>query len=248
MKYKYKTVTVNNADDFVNAIDKGNMVINVPQRFRQEVFERMEIIKKQNDDYLFAYASCLFYFLDTVSKKREAFDIATKLANKGNAKGYLALGYYHWRFNHDNEQAISWFQKGADKGEILCVRWLGVIYNVEKDYAKAFFYYNEACKKGLTCAKYDVAFSYHHGEGVEKDPRKAFDLMLEAAKEGHSNAQEFIANAYRDGKVVEQSVNDALYWYLTAASNGNRHAMDLLLEQYSLDHIFSRLKIKKPNE
>lgn len=50
---------------------------------------------------------------------RHAADAITPLAEKGNTKAQYMLGrYYSWGYHHqcDNQKAIYWFEKAADKG------------------------------------------------------------------------------------------------------------------------------------
>ena len=252
MKYKYKIKWVNSTDEFIKAIDEGYMNIRIPNRFRHDVLERLSTLKKKNDDYLFAYASCQYNFIDTVTRKKEAYDAALKLVKNESLKGYIAMGYCYRAglgVEKDINKALEWFLKGATLGEAICIYWVAGIYAHElKKPEDAVQFYEEAAKKGLSNAKNNLYFMYRDGEGVKKDPQKAIKLLIEAAEEGDETAQENLALCYRRGEIVERSPNDAIYWYLKAASKGSKRAIDSLLNSYGLDYIFSRLKIKKPNE
>ena len=65
---------------------------------------------------------------------RHAADAITPLAEKGNTKAQYMLGrYYSWGYHHqcDNQKAIYWFEKAADKGSDKAAEALANLYRYD---------------------------------------------------------------------------------------------------------------------
>ncbi len=65
---------------------------------------------------------------------RHAADAITPLAEKGNTKAQYMLGrYYSWGYHHqcDNQKAIYWFEKAADKGSDKAAEAMANLYRYD---------------------------------------------------------------------------------------------------------------------
>ncbi|MDE6452675.1 MAG: hypothetical protein K2L27_00570, partial [Muribaculaceae bacterium] len=64
----------------------------------------------------------------------QAVNAITPLAEKGNTKAQYMLGqYYSWGYHHqcDNQKAIYWFEKAADKGSDKAAEALANLYRYD---------------------------------------------------------------------------------------------------------------------
>ena len=53
---------------------------------------------------------------------------------------------------------------------------------IEKNYKKAFEWYEKVASQGFADAQYNLGNMYYYGEGVEKDSKKAIEWYEKAAE------------------------------------------------------------------
>ena len=63
---------------------------------------------------------------------------------------------------------------------------------LQKDYKKAFEWYEKAASQGYADAQYSLGNMYKYGRGVEKDSKKAKKLFKEACDGGHQDSCKLI--------------------------------------------------------
>jgi len=93
----------------------------------------------------------------------------------------------------------------------------------DADFQGAFSCFQEAAKKGLIKAMYDLGYMYYSGEGVKKSHKDAKYWLEKAAVNGFVKAQ------YKLGVLYEQSdeykdFSMAATWYEEAARSGDMYA------------------------
>ena len=102
---------------------------------------------------------------------------------------YLGGLYYEWR-NFD--LALKYYEMAAEYDYDVAYECLGYIWYYgrtgEKDYKKAFEYYNKAAERGNIVSKYKVADMYKNGYYVEKDYEK-YKAIIEKAYEDVKDAR-----------------------------------------------------------
>ncbi len=106
-----------------------------------------------------------------------------KEAKNGNADAQVELGrlyYYGERgVNKDYTEAVKWFQKAVDKGNVFGKYCLGICYDegngMGKKYTKAYSLYKEAlnafskmAENGDAKARNYLGLCYDNGRGTEK--------------------------------------------------------------------------------
>lgn len=95
------------------------------------------------------------------------------------------------------EEAVSYLQGAADKGNMAAQYDLGMLYHDDlspEAQKKAVHWLSLSSSNGYPQAMYQLALCYRFGQGVGKDMKKAFDLLERAAALGHSKAQEIVNN------------------------------------------------------
>ena len=104
---------------------------------------------------------------------------------------------------------------------------LGMRYDEEAKYSKAYASFDKAAKQGHATAQYRVGLCYDKGRGVEKDEKKAAEWYRQAAMQGEAAAQCNLGLLYFQGICVEKNLKTAVIWYNKAAIQGNAHAYNL---------------------
>ena len=112
----------------------------------------------------------------------------------------------------------------AENGDSRAQANLGVRYfhgrGVEKDYAKARFWYLKAAEQGETSAQTNLGFIYFNGYGVPKDLAEAAKWLRAAAEQGQREAQYNLGMLYENGSGVPRDYSEAAKWYQRAAERG----------------------------
>ncbi len=147
-------------------------------------------------------------------------------ANHGAAENNLGLMYYLGRagLKRNFEEAVKWFQRGADHGSpnaqismssVYSVGWLRV-----KDPAQVFLWAMAAAKQGDMVGQTIVGDAYQQGIGVPSDGEKAVFWLRQAAEQGEAHAQTELALNYINGVGITKDYGQAMRWYKAAADQG----------------------------
>lgn len=136
----------------------------------------------------------------------------------------LAKRYVQTDFN----EAINWFQKAANQGDIESYYYLGIISHCLGKDKDAIELLTQAAEKGYAGAQYVIATFYYDGIGVKKSFWKAVEWYELAADQGHAQAQ------YNLGIIrnLDKSTAEGRNWFLKAAKQGH------VLAQYHLGESF----------
>lgn len=120
------------------------------------------------------------------------------------------------------------YKLAADQENAEAQYLLGCCYEagrgVNKDFSKAFHWYDLAAKQGNLDAQCCLGYCYEHGQGTAKDPKQAVHWYELAAKSGHGKAQIRLASCYADGIGVTRNLDTAEEWYKKAVKNGCKEA------------------------
>lgn len=134
---------------------------------------------------------------------------------------------------YDYSDAIIWYRKAADLGDVQSMNKLGWIYfgahdvpgRHLTDYAKAAIWFQKAADLNYVPAVTQLGVMYRSDGsfGVPGDPVKAAQLFLKAAHAGDARAMNNLGVMYLQGKGVRQDLDQAVYWWkkaLEADQNG----------------------------
>lgn len=110
----------------------------------------------------------------------EALDFLISKTDNSDYMVDLGAFYYEQR---DFDLALKYYEMAAEKQNLYAVSNLGYIWYYgrtgEKNYEKAFFYFDQARKMGDLVAAYKVADMYKNGYFVEKDIKKYKQIIEE---------------------------------------------------------------------
>ena len=105
---------------------------------------------------------------------------------------------------------------------------MGLVFEDEKNYSKAFKCYIEAAKYPYAEAQYAVGCCYYSGIGVQQNYLEAFNWFEKAANQNHLTAQYRLGEMYEKGIGVESDESEAVKWYTCAADRGHIEARNHL--------------------
>lgn len=133
------------------------------------------------------------------------------------------------------EYALEWYLKAGNYAEYInpnLFNRVGSLYfngqGTEKDYQKAFEWYEKAAIQRDAIGQANLGNLYHNGFGVEQDFTKALEWYTKAANQGDAYSQFRLGIMYAGGQGVEKDMDKAIEWYTKAAQLGNQHAQDAL--------------------
>ncbi len=139
--------------------------------------------------------------VDSDGKKETFLEQNLRLASKGDAEAQMNLGYMYLYGNN----------------------------GVERDFDKAFKYYNMAAEQDNPIALNNVGSLYFNGIGVEKNRSEAIKYFRKSAQLGNDNAATNLAFIYLTGNNNDSDRNkQAIRLFQQAAKNGNKLAEFML--------------------
>lgn len=126
------------------------------------------------------------------------------------------------------QQAVEWYEKAANKGNMYAQTSLGILYylglGVPKNYTKAAEWYKKAAEQRDASAMYNLAGCYMLGRGVKQNDELAAKYNQKAANMDMPEAQAELAGMYYRGWGVEQDYTMAVHWFKRAIANGYENA------------------------
>ena len=156
-----------------------------------------------------------------------------RTAEQGHPESQYYLGdglrYGLYGFDEDDIQAITWFEKSAEGGNVDAMRALaGILLEgiiVDRNEARALALLKSALKLGEYQAGHDLAVYFIEGEEKTKDIKKGLKYLRLAAREAVSDAQVMLGNLHYWGEHVRKSAKRALGWYQKAADQDHYYGM-----------------------
>lgn len=142
-----------------------------------------------------------------------------------------------WPVEQDIDQAIHWYKRAAEKGDINSANILGEIYSegveTKLNYAEAAKWYGLGVEKGDGTAENNLANLYLVGQGVPKDYAKAAELYTRAMDNGVSGTAKYnLAELKLYATPPLRNHKEAVPVIIEAAQNGDTYAQVTLGEMY----------------
>jgi TPR repeat protein len=111
---------------------------------------------------------------------------------------------------------------------------------VKQNYDRAIFWFEQAAKRGVANAAYNLGVLHHQGLGTKADIGKAINWYNQAAGQGHPEAQYNLGIAYIEGIGVPYDAVKAASYFRSAADQGIMEAA------YNLGLIYENGLLGKP--
>lgn len=123
-----------------------------------------------------------------------------RAAQAGHAGAQVRYGYILDKAE-ENEEAMKYYRLAAEAGDAEGAYSLGTMYangdGVERDYAQARSWYEQAAENGHVEALETLGIAHHEGAlGLDKDPEYGRQLLQRAADIGSENARQLLDNKY----------------------------------------------------
>jgi len=111
---------------------------------------------------------------------------------KEHAKEELACSQLkladQYLFNDDREEeAVSLYEKLADKGNVDAQYSLAVYYEVRQNYEKTLYWYEKAAMQNHGESEYNLGRCYFYGKGVQQNDEKAEYWWKRSQEHGYSS-------------------------------------------------------------
>ncbi|KAI7876672.1 HCP-like protein [Lichtheimia hyalospora FSU 10163] len=178
------------------------------------------------------------------SDRSKALAWYKKAAHHGHEDALVILGYHYYTIattmsqedvnvKKDNlNQAIQYFEKAADGGNVSAMEQLGDIFlslaatptltlkgKRDRDHqrSRAVHYYTKAASMDYAKAQRELGKLYHAGIGVAQDYERAFALFSRAATQNDPAATLLLGNCYEHGHGTTQDHERALELYQRSA-------------------------------
>jgi len=132
------------------------------------------------------------FFITACATQRPPGQIDTQ--GKPESAQHIGIRYLLGRgVEQSNEQAFSWFQKGAEEGDAFAQSELAYMYATGKgtaqDFAAAVKWYQAAAAQGLASAQYNLGLFYVKGLGVPANRGLAIQWFQKSAAHGFAPAR-----------------------------------------------------------
>lgn len=125
----------------------------------------------------------------------------------------------------DWEQAVEWFEKGAQQGNAIAQYNLSTCFcngtGVEKDLQRSVEWLYKSAEQGYVQAQYTLALRYYRGEVVKQNPKQAAYWAEQAANQEDPQAQNLLSWLFYKGTGVEQDLEKSIFWMRKAAEQNH---------------------------
>ncbi len=203
------------------------LTLQVPSGYLPEAYEKVN--QEIRHETLLKEAAKLL----EEGNEEKALAIYQQISDNPEAQFQIGLAYYEKK---DIQEALRWFYKAAEQGNIIAQTSLGKIYYygymVDKDYNEAMKWFRKAAEQGDAYSQNILAVGLIDGKGVEEDKYEAAKWFRLSAEQGYMEAQFFMGFLFQSGIGVPNDYKEAFKWYSKAADQGDYPAYYRLGELY----------------
>ena len=140
----------------------------------------------------------------------------------------FSLGERYHETEDDGPRAIACYRLSAERGRVAAMHSIAHchLYGifVERDYAVAYRWFDEAAKRGCPQAMYHLGLCFTEGYGVPADLAAAAKWYRDSAERGDEDAMCRLAEILKQGKGIKANLAEARRWYRKAADHGQEEA------------------------
>lgn len=157
----------------------------------------------------------------------DAFKLYIQAGNAGYAAAQTATGRLYeigQGVNRDHEEAMVWYLRAANQGDVNAQFNIGSFYYYAQDYVQAMEWYEKAADQGYAPAQFSIGVFFDKGDVNWRDYTQAMTWYKKAADQGYVGAQYNIGLLYENGEGVKRDFSQARAWYQKAADQGYKDA------------------------
>ncbi len=115
-----------------------------------------------------------------------------ELVKRDPQKSY-ERGCQYWK-DKDYKEAVKWYRRSADKGNVAAQYALGRMYEngmgVAQNYEEAVMWYRRSAERGKAAAQYALGRMYENGMGVAQNYEESAKWYRKAEQQSHHDAKE----------------------------------------------------------
>lgn len=152
------------------------------------------------------------------------------------AKFQLALESLNGNFKMNSKELILILKSFVGRGDSRAILSMGYCYEdgigVRKSKLKAFEFYHQAAKLGLSDAQWNLALCYEDGFGCKKDLKQAFKWYKKAALLGDAESMNSVGYCYKYGLGTKTNYAKAIDYFKASARRGYPSAFTNLGSMY----------------
>lgn len=151
----------------------------------------------------------------------------SRRASNGDINAMKKLGYVYEKGDgtgKDIQQAVFWYEKAADRGDVMSMFNIGCIYDdgLIGTYEEAIQWYEKAAAKGSVSALHNLGFCYQRGHGVQTNYAKAVEYYQKSSKKGVLLSYYNMGLCYMHGDShMEKDYNKAAICFNVASGGGD---------------------------
>ncbi len=172
--------------------------------------------------------------------------LSTRLAEIGYSRAYRGLAWLYFiddiggkKNSKIDYKKVEYYALKIANNDSYSSFYLGQIYSngghgVEKDYAKAFYWWNNGARLGDSDCYDNLGWSYINGNGVNQNFKKAYESFKNAINIDSTDAYAhyYVALMFKDGLHVKAN-RDSLKYYLQKAKDfGNEDALIMFENEF----------------
>ena len=135
-------------------------------------------------------------------------------------------------FKQDYKEALYWFQKAADQGNIDAIYGAAMCHYYTEDYESAVTLLQQGADKAHPQSQFVLGMCHVLGQGVKQNNKKGLQWCLKAADQGLDEAQNFLGKAYYEGEIVKKDYKKAISWWTLSAEQGHNESLMSLASCY----------------
>ena len=161
--------------------------------------------------------------------RTQSVKLFEKSCNGGYGKGCIGLGDAYEKgkgVEQNMQKAIELYNKTIELGENEGHYWLGRLYTVKQDYAKAFECYQKGCEQEDNVSCFKVGYAYYEGYGVKQDFIKSKEIFERLCEKDDAIGCAALGVQYENGKGVRQDFTKAKELYGKACDLGSQSGCD----------------------
>lgn len=161
----------------------------------------------------------------------QAFAPLKEKAEQGHPEAQYALGWMYQLgkgVGKNNDAAILWYGKAAQKGHVSSQNNLCAAYLETKKFSDAFSWCEKAANQQHPRSQFLLAMMYVNGQGVTKDPVRSALWLTKSAEQGYAASEYKLGLFYRNGVGVKSDLAEAKKYLARAAGKKYRNAAEHL--------------------
>ncbi|CUS34678.1 SEL1-like repeat protein [Candidatus Nitrospira nitrificans] len=127
-----------------------------------------------------------------------AVKVFQKLADRGDAKAQLQMGYQYEHgegVRKNDDEAARWYRKAAEQGNAVAQSNLGMMYEdgkgVGENWSEAVQWYRKSAEQGHVQGQFRLGRMYQFGMAVPQNRQEAIRWFDKAGDQGHDQANYF---------------------------------------------------------